>query len=129
MTSSAAAAIGAPVIEKHVSLDRTMKGTDQPGSLEESGLHKLVDYIRAIELAMGSDLKEINPATKAAKEKLARSVTSKRAIKKGEVLTDDMLCLKSPGTGIKWNDRSLILNKRALLDIPADVTLSISNFE
>jgi sialic acid synthase SpsE/spore coat polysaccharide biosynthesis protein SpsF (cytidylyltransferase family) len=127
--SSAAAAIGAPVIEKHVSLDRTMKGTDQPGSLEESGLHKLVDYIRAIELAMGSDLKEINPATKVAKEKLARSVTSKRAIKKGEVLTDDMLCLKSPGTGIKWNDRSLILNKRALLDIPADVTLSISNFE
>ncbi|MDG1974756.1 MAG: N-acetylneuraminate synthase family protein [Flavobacteriaceae bacterium] len=127
--SSAAAAIGAPVIEKHVSLDRTMKGTDQPGSLEESGLHKLVDYIRAIELAMGSDLKEINPATKAAKEKLARSVTSKRDIKKGEVLTDDMLCLKSPGTGIKWNDREIILNKKALLDIPADVTLETSNFE
>jgi len=127
--SSAAAAIGAPLIEKHVSLDRTMKGTDQPGSLEESGLHKLVDYIRAIELAMGSDLKEINPATKAAKEKLARSVTSKRDIKKGEVLTDDMLCLKSPGIGIKWNDREIILNKKALVDIPADVTLSISNFE
>ena len=127
--SSAAAAMGAPLIEKHVSLDRTMKGTDQPGSLEESGLHKLVDYIRAIELAMGSDLKEINPATKVAKEKLARSLTSKRDIKKGEVLKDDMLCLKSPGTGIKWNDRAIILNKKALVDVPADVTLETSNFE
>jgi len=127
--SSAAAAMGAPLIEKHVSLDRTMKGTDQPGSLEESGLHKLVDYIRAIELAMGSDQKKINPATKIAKEKLARSVTSKRDIKKGEVLKDDMLCLKSPGIGIKWNDRAIILNKKALVDIPADVTLETSDFE
>ena len=127
--SSAAAAIGAPVIEKHVSLDRTMKGTDQPGSLEESGLNKLVEYIRAIELAMGNGMKEVNPATKSAKEKLARSVTSKRVIKKGEVLTDNMLCLKSPGTGIKWNDREIIINKKSLMDIPADVTLKISDFE
>jgi sialic acid synthase len=127
--SSAAAAIGAPIVEKHVSLDRTMKGTDQPGSLEESGLHKLVEYIRSIELAMGNGIKEVNPATKAAKEKLARSLTSKRDIKKGEVLTEDMLCLKSPGTGIKWNDRDVILNKKAVLDIAADVTLETTNFE
>jgi sialic acid synthase len=127
--SSAASAIGASIIEKHVSLDRTMKGTDQPGSLEESGLLKLVDYIRAIELAMGSDKKEINPATKAAKEKLARSVTSKREIKKGEILTEDMLCLKSPGTGIKWIERTKILNKRSLVNIPSDVTLKLSDFE
>ena len=127
--SSAAAAIGAPIIEKHVTLDRTMKGTDQPGSLEESGLHKLVDYIRAIELAMGNGIKEVNPETKQAKEKLARSLTSKRNIKKGELLSEDMLCLKSPGTGIKWNNKNLILNKKAVVNIAADVTLKESYFE
>ena len=40
-----------------------------------------------------------------------------------------MLCLKSPGTGIKWNDRAIILNKKAIEDIEADVTLETSNFE
>ena len=40
-----------------------------------------------------------------------------------------MLCLKSPGTGIKWNDRDAILNKKAVLDIAADVTLETANFE
>lgn len=129
IVSSAASALGAVLIEKHVSLDRTMKGTDQPGSLEESGLSKLVDYIRAIELAMGSDKKEINPETQQAKEKLARSLTSINSIKKGEVLKENMICLKSPGTGIKWNDRDKILNKKALSDIPADTTLKISNFK
>ena len=127
--SSAAASIGATVIEKHVSLDRTMKGTDQPGSLEESGLKKLVEYIRAVELAMGDGIKVVNPATKAAKVKLARSLTSKVAIKKGEELTEDMLCLKSPGTGIKWVDKNLIVGKVALADIAEDVTLKVEDFE
>lgn len=129
IVSSAAAAIGATLIEKHVSLDRTMKGTDQPGSLEESGLKKLVEYIRAIELSMGDGIKVVNPATKAAKEKLARSLTSKVAIKKGEELTEDMLCLKSPGTGIKWVDKNLIVGKVALADIAEDVTLKVEDFE
>ena len=127
--SAAASAIGATLIEKHVSLDRTMKGTDQPGSLEESGLNKLVDYIRATELAMGDGLKMVNPATQLAKEKLARSLTSKCDIKKGEILTEEMLCLKSPGTGIKWVDKGILLGKKALSDIEADVTLKSEDFE
>jgi sialic acid synthase SpsE/spore coat polysaccharide biosynthesis protein SpsF (cytidylyltransferase family) len=127
--SAAAAVMGAVMIEKHVTLDRTMKGTDQPGSLEEDGLKKLVEYIRASEIAMGDGVKEVNPATKAAKEKLARSVTSKVNIAKGTVLTDEMLTLKSPGTGLKWNQRHLITGKKALHDIEADVTLSSTDFE
>jgi len=127
--SSAASVLGASVIEKHITLSRTMKGTDQPGSLEKAGLTKLVEYIRACEIALGDGVKVINPVTKTAKIKLARSITSKIDIAKGTVLTDNMICLKSPGDGIKWNDRSTIVGKKALINIQADVTLKFEDFE
>jgi len=128
VVSTAASVMGASIIEKHITLDRTMKGTDQPGSLERAGLYKLVEYIRATELAMGDGVKAVNPVTKVAKVKLARSVTSAVAIKKGTVLTEKMICLKSPGDGIKWVNRDVILGKKALKDIEADVTLREEDF-
>jgi sialic acid synthase len=121
--SAAAATMGAVMIEKHITLNRSMKGTDQPGSLEKAGLEKLTKYIRAIELAMGDGIKEVNPATKAAKEKLARSVTSSVFIPAGTTITESMLCLKSPGTGLKWKQRSMIVGKQAKADIAPDVTI------
>jgi len=126
--STAASVMGAAIIEKHITLDRTMKGTDQPGSLEKSGLCKLVEYIRATERAMGDGVKTVNPVTQTAKIKLARSVTSAVEIKKGTVLTEDMICLKSPGDGIKWVNKDIILGKKALKDIEADVTLKEEDF-
>jgi sialic acid synthase len=88
-----------------------------------------VDYIRAIELSMGDGIKEVNPATQAAKVKLARSLTSSRPIKRGEILSEDMLCLKSPGDGIKWVDKETLLGKTALYDIESDVTLILEDFD
>ncbi|MGH2565249.1 MAG: N-acetylneuraminate synthase family protein, partial [Ginsengibacter sp.] len=120
--------MGASLIEKHITLDRTMKGTDQPGSLEFSGLKKLIDYIRGIELATGDGEKIVNPATKTAKEKLARSITSKHFIPANTILTEEMLCLKSPGTGLKWKHKNEIVGKRSLHDIDADVTLNPKDF-
>lgn len=127
--STAAAVMGAPIIEKHVTLDRTMKGTDQPGSLEKAGLYKLVEYIRACELAIGDGIKAVNPVTEASKIKLARSVTSSRNIKKGEVLNEEMICLKSPGDGIKWVNREQVLGKTAAKDIEADSTIREADFQ
>jgi sialic acid synthase len=129
IVSAAASVMGARMIEKHITLDRTMKGTDQPGSLEEAGLKKLVDYIRATELALGDGTKEFNPAVLSAKHKLARSLTSKVAIQKGQPITEDFLCLKSPGNGILWRDRHQVLGKKASVDILPDVTLDSSMFE
>lgn len=127
--SAAASVLGAAMIEKHITLDRTMKGTDQPGSLEEAGLRKLIQYIKATEMAMGDGEKIVNPATKASKEKLARSITSKIAIPKGTVLTEEMLTLKSPGTGLKWVEKDLIIGKSANRNINNDVTLEINFFD
>jgi len=127
--SAAASVLGAAMIEKHITLDRTMKGTDQPGSLEEAGLKKLIQYIKATEMAMGDGEKIVNPATKASKEKLARSITSKIAIPKGTVVTEEMLTLKSPGTGLKWVEKDLIIGKSANRNINNDVTLEINFFD
>ncbi len=128
IVSAAASVMGASLIEKHITLDRTMKGTDQPGSLEYSGLKKLIDYIRGIEIAMGDGEKTVSPATKAAKEKLARSITSKQFIPANTIVTEEMLCLKSPGTGLKWKNRTEIIGKKSLRDIDADVTLNPNDF-
>ncbi len=129
VVSTAAAVMGAVMIEKHVTLDRTMKGTDQPGSLEESGLKKLIEYVRAVELAMGDGIKDVNPATQSAKEKLARSLTSKGNIAKGTVIKEEHLILKSPGTGLKWKERAQLIGKKAKADIQPDVTLLPDLFE
>lgn len=128
IVSAGASMMGAAMIEKHITLDRTMKGTDQPGSLEEAGLRKLIDYIQALQLARGDGEKNVNPATKSAKEKLARSLTSAQPIAKGTCLTEEMLCLKSPGTGLKWRERDQLIGKIAVKDIAADVTLSLVDF-
>lgn len=128
IVSAAASVMGASLIEKHITLDRTMKGTDQPGSLEFSGLKKLIDYIRGIEIATGDGEKIVNPATKAAKEKLARSITSKEFIPANTIITEEMICLKSPGTGLKWKQKNEILGKKSPHDVEANVTLNPNDF-
>src|SRR6266536_897189 len=127
IVSAAASVLGAKLIEKHITLDRTMKGTDQPGSLEEAGLKKLVEYIRGLELAMGDGVKVANPATKSAKEKLSRSITSKHPIPAGTIVTEEMLCLKSPGIGLKWKQKDILVGRKAMHDIEADVTLFLDD--
>jgi len=129
IASVAASVMGAAVIEKHITISRAMKGSDQAGSLEEPGLKKMIEYIRLAERAKGDGVKVVNPATKAAKDKLARSVTSAVDILAGTIITEDMLCLKSPGTGLKWKERSLILGKKAKHDIASDVTILSENVE
>ncbi len=129
ITSVAASVMGAVVIEKHITISRAMKGSDHAGSLEKSGLQKLINYIRASEIAMGDGVTEFNPVAQIAKSKLSRSLTSKININVGDTLTDEMLILKSPGTGLKWSEREMILNKKAKINIPADTTLRQSDFE
>ena len=107
-----------------------MKGTDQPGSLEESGLKKLIDYINAISSAMGDgDKSTVHDSINIAKTKLGRSLVSKIKINKGVILNEEMLCLKSPGDGILWRDRFNLIGKKAIIDIEENLTLKESYFE
>jgi sialic acid synthase SpsE len=129
VTGVAGANIGAFAVEKHITMSRAMNGTDHAAALEEEGLRRLVQYIRVCELAMGDGKKEFNPVAQKAKEKLARSLVSKFEIPAETVLTEEMLVMKSPGTGLAWNQRDQIVGRKANVTIPAETTLSTSQFE
>jgi sialic acid synthase SpsE/spore coat polysaccharide biosynthesis protein SpsF (cytidylyltransferase family) len=129
ITGVAAAVMGAFLVEKHVTLSRAMKGTDQAGALEEEGLRRLVKYTRECEAAMGDGTKAFVPAAEAAKRKLSRSLTSRVTVPRGTELTEEMLILKSPGTGLPWRERVRIVGRTAKTDIPPDTTLSEADFD
>lgn len=96
----AAVALGAKVIEKHFTLDKTMEGPDHKASLEPVELKNMVEAIRNIEKAMGDGIKK--PSSSEEKNiKIARkSIVAKKEIKKGEIFTEDNITVKRPGDGI-----------------------------
>jgi sialic acid synthase len=114
----AAVALGARIIEKHVTLDRQMKGTDQAGSLGIAGISRMVRDVRLIERSLGSRDKQIPAAAAAARHKLERSVASNRHIEPGEVISESDLWLLSPGTGYQWKDRECVIGRAARCAIP-----------
>lgn len=103
----AAAALGATVIEKHFTLDKTREGPDHQASLEPQELKAMVQAVRNIEKALGSGKKEVS-ASEAKNKSIARkSIVASRPIAKGEVFSVDNLTTKRPGDGIspmKWYD-------------------------
>ena len=123
-----ASILGASVIEKHITLNKAMKGSDQAGSAEKEEFTKMIQFIRDARKTLGDGIKNIDPATKMAKEKLARSLVSKIPIKKGTRLTEEMLSLKSPGTGLSWKEKDKIIGKKAITDIDEDMTLNENLF-
>ncbi|NML19615.1 shikimate dehydrogenase [Pseudoflavitalea sp. G-6-1-2] len=119
-TPLAAVAMGAEMIEKHITLDRRMKGTDQAGSLGPDGVNRMVRDIRVLEMSFGKEDLYIEPSVEQARTKLERSIATKRAMKKGEVITETDIHLLSPGDGFKWRDRHLVLGKKLSADIEKD---------
>lgn len=119
-TPVAAVAMGAKIIEKHITLDRRMKGTDQAGSLGPDGINRMVRDIRVLEKAFGKEELFIDPSVQLAKEKLERSIATNRIIRKGEVIAEADLHLLSPGDGLKWSERGKLIGKKAKQDIPAN---------
>lgn len=103
----AAVALGASVIEKHFTLDKTMEGPDHKASLEPVELKAMVSAIRHIELALGSGHKTISDSERKNIEIARKSIVAACPIKKGEALTEENLTVKRPGNGIspmRWNE-------------------------
>lgn len=117
---SIAVGMGAEIIEKHVTIDRRMKGTDQAGSLGPDGVNRMVRDIRIAERWLGTEDLYIDRSVGAAKEKLERSIASRRDIAPGEIITEADIHMLSPGDGIKWAEREAVIGHRALAPIPAN---------
>ncbi len=116
----AAVAKGAKVIEKHITIDRDLKGTDQKGSLGPDGLRRMVRDIRLLELSMGERTIFMAPSANAARRKLERSIAARRDLEAGHVIKLDDIHLLSPGDGLQWRDRGVILGKTLKDPVPQD---------
>jgi len=96
----AAVAMGATVIEKHFTLDKTMQGPDHKASLEPAELKNMVNSIRNIELALGISVKKPSNSEKPNIIIARKSIVANCEIKKGDIFTENNLAIKRPGNGI-----------------------------
>jgi N,N'-diacetyllegionaminate synthase len=103
----AAVAMGACVIEKHFTLDRTMEGPDHKASLEPDELKAMVQAIRHIEQALGDGVKRPSESEQKNISVARKSILASRPIKMGETFSDNNLIVKRPGNGIspmRWDE-------------------------
>ena len=116
----AAAALGARVIEKHFTLDRSMEGPDHAASVEPSELSAMVKAIRETEAALGEPVKDVSPSETKNKMVARRSIVAARAILAGEIYSADMLSTKRPGDGLSpmriWDMIGLTAERDYALD-------------
>jgi len=121
----AAVALGATVIEKHFTLDRTMEGPDHRASLEPDELARMIEQIREVERALGNPEKKPT-ATEIENAQAARkSIAAARPIRKGDAFSSENLTTKRPGTGIspmRWDE---VLGKVATRDFEEDELIQL----
>ncbi|WP_281745356.1 N-acetylneuraminate synthase family protein [Thermanaerovibrio acidaminovorans] len=119
--SVAAVAMGAKIIEKHFTLDRTMEGPDHPFAIEPRELCEMVRQIRDVEAALG-DGRKLGPRPEEMEfyQKARRSVHAAVDIPAGTVITQEMLTVRRPGYGIRPKFVPLIVGRAAKCHIEAD---------
>jgi sialic acid synthase SpsE len=121
----AAVALGACMVEKHYTVDKTLPGSpDHHLSVDPGDLRAMVDGIRTVEKALGKPVKGLEPLEADAFRFARRSVTSAAAIARGTTITRQMLTYKRPGTGISPRHLDLVVGRVARTDIPEDTTLT-----
>uniref|UniRef100_A0A8C1ZC34 N-acetylneuraminic acid synthase b n=1 Tax=Cyprinus carpio TaxID=7962 RepID=A0A8C1ZC34_CYPCA len=123
--SVAAVALGAKVLERHVTLDKTWKGSDHAASLEPAELAELVRAIRMVEMAMGSPIKQMLPCEASCHSKLGKSVVARKPLQKGEILTLDMLTVKvAEPHGVRPENIFKLVGKKITKDLEEDATIT-----
>ena len=121
----AAVALGACVIEKHITLDRALPGPDQAASIEPAELSQMVSAIRNIEQALGTGVKAISDSERPNIAAARKSIVAKCRIAKGELLTESNICAKRPGTGIspmRWDE---VIGTPAVRDFEEDELIEL----
>jgi len=120
----AAVALGAAMIEKHITIDRTLPGPDHRASLEPGELTQMVKGIRLIEQALGHGAKRPAPAEAEIAAVARKSVVAARDITSGSLLTADMLAIRRPGTGLPPDMRERLIGRRVRKAIAAGTPIT-----
>ena len=121
----AAVALGASVIEKHFTLDRSLQGPDHKASLEPQELKNMVTAIRNVEVALGSPEKKVTDSEEKNKLLVRKSIVALKEIKEGDLFSEDNLTVKRPGNGIsaiKWLD---VIGKKAPRNFKVDEIIEL----
>lgn len=121
----AAAALGASVIEKHFTLDKSLPGPDHRASLDPAELAEMVRAVRNIEKALGTGDKVVAESERPNIEVARKSIVAARDIKRGEVFTEENITVKRPGNGVSpmlWDD---VIGQVAVKDFPYDSLIEI----
>lgn len=116
----AAVTKGATVIEKHFTLDKNMNGPDHLASTEPKEFKQMVDAIRNIEVALGSGIKEPTNNEKEISKVVFKRIVTTKQIKKGEVITEDMITCKRNDTGELAKNYDLVVGSIANKDYSVD---------
>lgn len=125
--SFAAVARGAKLIEKHITLDRSLPGPDHKASMEADEFRDFVRGIRAIEAAIGTGIKRPTPAELGTAEVARRSITAARDLPKGHVLGADDLRIMRPGTGLKPALLPMVVGLPLARDVAAFTPLTMED--
>jgi N,N'-diacetyllegionaminate synthase len=123
--ATAAVALGATVIEKHFTLDRSLPGPDHRASLEPGDFAEMVRAIRDVERALGDGVKRPSPGELVNVVAARKSIVAARDISAGETLTEENLAAKRPGDGVsaaRWDD---VVGRRALRDFRRDEKIEV----
>jgi len=120
--------LGAQVIEKHFTLDKSLKGNDHYHAMDPDDVKKIVSELNFIDLLLGSEKLECLESEKKARLNARRSLVAAKNIEKGQVITEDMLTFKRPGNGITADRYEEIIGKVIKVDIKADTILKESMF-
>lgn len=121
----AAVALGAKIIEKHFTLDKSMEGPDHAASLTPKELKDMVCAIRNVEKALGNGRKIPSKSESKNKDIARKSIVSKRPIKKGEIFSLENITTKRPGTGISPKRFDEIIGKEAFKDFNEDEMIKL----
>lgn len=118
-----AVALGAKIIEKHFTLDKSLKGSDHKSALNPPELINFVKQCRELEKALGSSQKEIQNSEYSCISKLCKSVVSKTDIPDDTTITEDMITTKSPGLGIPAKDFYKIIGRKTSTFVEEDTLI------
>lgn len=123
--ATAAYALGATVIEKHFTLDRTMKGTDHAFSLEPQGLAKMVRDLRRLQVAIGDGVKRVHEGEREPIRKMSKAVYAARPLLAGQVITEQDVVCRSPGGGLDPSMLPQLIGRALLKDVSPEEMIDI----
>jgi N-acetylneuraminate synthase len=112
--------LGACIIEKHITLDRTLPGPDHPASLEPQGIRRLIRDIRNAELALGRNERHLSSMENLNRQVLRKSLVATRALSKGTIIEREMIGVKGPGKGLSPQRIDELLGAKLERDVVAD---------